>query len=242
MNAYIKMAIVLLTLGFSPTIVPAQEKAASTAVTDSVVTDSINEPGISRDLEEIVVKADAVVRDGNTIKAYPTKRDRSMTPDLVGILYNMALPEIVVDPTGGSVKTIGGENVDIFVDFVPVSEDAIKSLRPQDVERIDIIRNPEDPRFAGRRIVANYIMKKYEYGGYTRVNTLQNVLLYSGDLTLFSRMTFKRMTFDLTAGSYYYDCDDREGAEGEFRYRFPDMELTKKAPYRTLMASSRIPA
>ncbi len=229
MNAYIKMAIVLLTLGLSPFMLLSQERTDTPAVTDSVANDSIGESGISRYLEEIVVKADAVIRDGNTIKAYPTKRDRSMTPDIVGILANMSLPEIVVNPMGGPVRTIGGETVEIFVDFMPVSGDDLKSIRPQDVERIDIIRNPEDPRFQGKPVVANYIMKKYEYGGYTRLHTEQNVLIYSGDLTAFSRMTYKRMTFDLTAGSYYYDCDTRKGTEGEFRYLFPDLELTKKS-------------
>ena len=227
MNAYIKMAMVLLTLCFSPAIVPAQEQSA--AIIDSVANDTIDGSGISRDLEEIVVKADAVIRDGNIIKAYPSKRDRNMTPDIVGVLANMSLPEIVVNPMGGPVKTIGGETVEIFVDFMPVSGDDLKSIRPQDVERIDIIRNPEDPRFQGKPVVANYIMKKYEYGGYTRLHTEQNVFIYSGDLTAFSRMTYKRMTYDLTAGSYYYNCNSRKGTEGEFKYLFPDLELTKKS-------------
>lgn len=227
-STHIAALPLLMIIPFLP-VRAFERDSLDTGTSATATNDSVDGRNTSRDLEEFVVKADAVIRKGNVTKAYPSKRDKSMAPDLIGVLANMALPDILIDPMTSSVKTLGGQNIAIFVDFMPASSEDIRNMRPQDVERIDIIRNPEDPRFSGSQVVANYIMKKYEYGGYTRFNTEQNVLLYSGDLSAFSRMTYGSMAYDLSGGTYHYEDCHRKGSEGEFLYRFPDLELAKKS-------------
>lgn len=222
--ARVPVSATIMLLGVLPALAGRYESSVTKSIASS---DTVESQDLSRDLEEIVVKADAVVRKGNLTKAYPSKRDKSLAPDLIGILSNMALPDIIVNPMGGSITTTGGEKVEVFVDYMNVSSEDIKGIRPQDVERIDIIRNPEDPRFLGNRVVANYIMKKYVCGGYTRFNTVQTLPDYYGDLNVFSRMTFKRMTFDLTGGASCYDSDARIGEEGNYRYHFSDIDISK---------------
>ncbi len=166
----------LMIIPFLP-VRALERDSLDTGTSATATNDSVDGRNTSRDLEEFVVKADAVIRKGNVTKAYPSKRDKSMAPDLIGVLANMALPDILIDPMTSSVKTLGGQNIAIFVDFMPASSEDIRNMRPQDVERIDIIRNPEDPRFSGSQVVANYIMKKYEYGGYTRFRTKRAIVL-----------------------------------------------------------------
>ncbi len=80
----------------------------------------------------------------------------------------MAQANIVVNPLDQSVTNAAGVPYSFFIDYVPASDRQVRDIRPQDVLRVEVTESPEDPRFNGARIAANFIMRKYEYGGYTK--------------------------------------------------------------------------
>ncbi len=111
----------------------------------------------------------------------------------------MNIPDVIVNPITKEATSAGGETISMFIDFLPASAQQIREIRPQDIERIDIIHSPDDPRFQNARVVANYIMKKYLYGGYTKVDGTQKFMPYYGNYGLYSKFSYKKMTYDLSA-------------------------------------------
>lgn len=180
-------------------------------------------------LDEVIVKSRHVVRNGNTTMLFPTNRDRRFAAGGIDVLSNMNIPEISVNPLDKSITAYGGEPVSLFVDFQPVSTDQMRNIRPQDIERIDIIRSPEDPRFQNSRVVANYIMKKYEYGGYTKLTASQAFPTTKGNYEVYSKLSYKRMTYDVTAGTNYSYSGNSSGEEDYSVFRFPSEIIERQS-------------
>lgn len=132
---------------FAPDSVNSASIASVAPGISSSDTDSLGIKGY--DLQEVVVTAKNVIRKGNRIELYPDKRDRRFAAGGADVLHNMNIPEISINPQNGSVTYADGEAVSMFIDFQPASTQQVADLRPQDIERIDIIRSPEDPRFQG---------------------------------------------------------------------------------------------
>lgn len=72
-----------------------------------------------------------------------------------------------------------------------------------DVKRVEYYEYPKDPRFHGNAHVINFIMQKYEYGGYLKAYANEFFIANSGQLNLYSKFQYKRMTYDLGVGGYY---------------------------------------
>lgn len=203
--------------------------------TDYATRDSLGDR--TRTLDELIVKGSSVLRKGNTIELYPTRRDKRFAAGAVDVLANMNLPEVEVNPMDGRVTSTDGETVSMFIDFQPASPQQLRDVRPQDISRIDIIRSPSDPRFQGARVVANYIMKRYEYGGYTKLGATQYLPPYSGTYDLYSKFSCHRMTLDVSTGLNYIRLGDRSGSKECSSYRFDTGEVERL--YRTTGHRSR---
>ena len=68
--------------------------------------------------------------------------------------------------------------------------------------KVEYLEHPTDSRFMGAESVINFVMKKYEFGGYTKLSAGEYLLIgYQGDESLYSKFSYKRMTYDLYAGS-----------------------------------------
>jgi len=197
----------------------------------------------TKELNEVVVKGIKVVKTGNTIKLFPSKRDKGFASGGMDVLANMNLPEVTVNPLSGEAVSSDGETMTFFIDFQPASMQQLRDIRPQDIQRIDIIRSPQDPRFQHARIVANYIMKKYEYGGYTKLDGMQFAPFSDGKYGLYSKFSYKNMTYDMSAGLAYSRHGNRSGSENHSIYRFYSGELERdymSDSYRSRKISPRV--
>lgn len=189
------------------------------------------------DLEELEVKANTLVMDGKRTTLIPTPRDKKFASDGIGILQNMALPNVVVDPRTRAVTNAAGMAYTFFIDYVPASGQQVSDIRPQDVLRVEVIESPEDPRFNGARIAANFIMKKYEYGGYTKFSGHQQFPSEFGNYSVYSKLTYRRMTYDISGGTRFNHTTALTGSDSESIYRFGDETVTrfqKVSSYRDL--------
>lgn len=179
------------------------------------------------DLEELEVKANTVVMDGKRTTLIPTPRDKKFASDGIGILQNMALPNVVVNPQDRSVTNAAGVAYTFFIDYVPASGQQVRDIRPQDVLRVEVIESPDDPRFNGARIAANFIMKKYEYGGYTKFSGTHIFPASYGDYNAYSKLSYKKMTYDVSGGTGFMNITTPNGTDSESTYRFGNETLTR---------------
>ena len=192
MNAYIKMATVLLTIGLLPSAITAQE------TTDSTASDK---NGKTRDLQELVVEGDLSTSDARGVTYVPTARQKRVAQSAGDLLLRMAIPQVNVDPLTSVISSATGSGLQLFIDYIPAREEDLAGLRTVDVMKVEYIERPTDPRFMGAESVINFVMRKYEFGGYTKLSANEFMLIgYQGDESLYSKFSYKRMTYDLYAG------------------------------------------
>ncbi len=118
-------------------------------------------------LDEIVVES-RNKQLGNEGSTYlPTHRQKNSSQTAVELLNRMAIPQLRISPNE-EVKTLAGKNVDLFIDFLPASKEDLEGMRMQDVKKVEYYDFPSDPRFQGKTHVINFVMQKYEYGGYLK--------------------------------------------------------------------------
>lgn len=191
--------------------------AAQSAETDSIATRTLNEVDVEAQLQSTSA----------TVSTYiPTSKQKNASQTATDLLNRMAIPQLSPG-MGGSVKTASGKNVDIFIDFLPASGQDLTGMRMADVRKVEYYDYPEDPRFQGSPHVINFIMQKYEYGGYLKAYANEFFIANSGMLNLYSKLQYKKMTYDLGIGGYY--CQgNHEYSNAAETYRLPQPDGTVK--------------
>ncbi len=168
----------------------------------NVESDSIK----TKDLDEIVVEArtQRVIERG--VEYIPAKKIKKAAIDATQLLELMNIPQLDITPGSMTVKTYTGKNVGMFIDYMEATEEDLKGLRPEDVLRVEVLQYPEDPRFGGQANVVNFIMRKYEWGGYTKLTAIGATLNFDkGEGILYSKFVKGKWTLDAnTIGNIEY--------------------------------------
>lgn len=134
----------------------------------------------------------------------------------------MAIPQIDVDPISQAVKTASGQGVSIFIDYLPATSQDLQGMRTQDVKKVEYYLHPTDPRFQGARYVINFIMQKYEWGGYTKVSANKWFGVNRTEGGVYSKMAYKSMIFDLYADEIFL-TNRHGGASSTETFRFDNI-------------------
>lgn len=175
-------------------------------------------------LSNLTVKTERVRMEEDKMVFMPGKREKNASHGGADLLLAMGLPTVRVNPLTKEITTNLGEAVQAFIDFLPADKSQVAGMRPQDVRYVEVYENPQDPRFNGARYVVNFIMVKYEYGGYTKVDAYQVVPNPAGDFSVNSKFSYKKMTYDVSAG-YFYEIDHRSHKEEQSNYEFPEGDV-----------------
>lgn len=145
--------------------------------------DTFNQGDIN--MSELPVRLSNVTLEGANARQYsdktvfvPTSRQKNASQSGIDLLDIMGIPQLRLS-LGKSVETISGRPVAMFIDYLPASENDLAAMRMSDVKRVEFYEYPSDPRLQGNANVVNFIMAKYEYGGYVKGSGLANVITYS---------------------------------------------------------------
>ncbi len=170
---------------------------AQTAPPDSVKTQELN---------EVVVVAQMQQTSATSSTFIPNKKQKSSAQNAVDLLQQLAIPQITINLVDNAVTTLSGQNVSIYINYLPASSQEIEGLLTSDVRRVEYLDFPTDPRFNGNEHVVNFIMQRYEYGGYTKLTLNENFLVgLSNRASVYSKFAYKRMMYDLYAGTSNHD-------------------------------------
>lgn len=184
-----------------------------------VKTDSIK----TQQLDDVVVEA-CNQRLGADVSTYiPTSKQKNASQSAVDLLNRMAIPQLKIS-SNDEIKDMAGKSVDVFIDFLPASKEDLEGMRMQDVKKVEYYDFPSDPRFQGKAHVVNFVMQKYEYGGYVKAYAWENTG-NAGQISLYSKLQYKRMTFDIATGAFYINLGHTGGDIYE-TYRLPQPDGT----------------
>lgn len=171
-------------------------------------------------LGSVTVEADNFHLYADRSVYIPTSRQKAASQTGVDLLSHMAIPQLGLI-SGGNVVTNAGKPVSIFIDCLPATESDLQAMQTQDVKKVEYFVYPSDPRFQGKPFVINFVMQKYEYGGYLKsfahTNLISNPV---GELLANLRFQHKNMTYDIMGSTYHYDRK-HEGEELTETYRLP---------------------
>lgn len=187
---------------------------ASSVMAQTEEPDSIK----AQELEEVVVEA-RNQRLGAEVSTYiPTSKQKNSSQTAADLLNRMAIPQIKIS-ANDNITDLAGKSVDVFIDFLPASKEDLQGMRMQDVKKVEYYDFPSDPRFQGKAHVVNFVMQKYEYGGYVKALGWENTS-NAGQISLYGKLQYKRMTFDIAAG-YFYLNQNQTGGDVYETFRLP---------------------
>lgn len=190
---------------------------ASSVMAQTETPDSIK----AQELEEVVVKG-RNQRLGAEVSTYiPTSKQRNASQTAADLLNRMAITQIKIS-ANDDITDLAGKSVDVFIDFLPATKEDLQGMRMQDVKKVEYYDFPSDPRFQGKAHVVNFVMQKYEYGGYVKAHGWENTS-NAGQISLFSKLQYKRMTFDIAAG-YFYLNQNHTGGDVYETFRLPQSD------------------
>ena len=211
----------------------AASAAVIPATPDSLMVQTPDTAG-TRQLQEFVVEGVRQYVTDEGAVYMPDKSTRKRASNGYSLLDIMSIPGLDVNRVDGKVSTATGNSVAFFIDYLPAGDSQVRGLRPEDVRRVEVLDYPADPRFQGAAHVINYILVKYEYGGYVQAGAMQGLRTSWGLYNLYAKTVYKSMTYDVLAGATYNNPMHSDYTEVESTYRFPGMDVTRRETSRNI--------
>lgn len=112
-------------------------------------------------LGEIVVRGKRQYAVDCGVVYVPTRNEKKAARNAQDLLRHIGITQIDVDPQSFSVRTLAGNDVQIFVNGVKSDPESVWTM---EVKRVEYLVAPSDPKFLGAQYVINYIVEKYRYG------------------------------------------------------------------------------
>lgn len=119
-------------------------------------------------LGEVTVTAEPVTRIDGGYRIIPSKNQVKHAFGGYGLLYNLMIPGVQVDPTTGAVSAFGAETK-LYINGVEASFREVQSLRAKDVARVEYYDTPKG-EYAMDRTAINIIMKERDSGDMSRLS------------------------------------------------------------------------
>lgn len=175
----------------------------------------------------------------------PTQRQKNSAQNALMLLAMMSIPQLDVDLYNNTVENAQGREISIFIDYVPATSEDLSGMNTKDVKKVEYLLNPTDPRFHGERFVLNFVMQNYEWGGYTKLMASGSFIKNRVKASAYSKMSYKRMTFDIYTDENYKSSNHGGIASDElfsftnFFGEGPKIVKREKAPLHAQYESNR---
>ncbi len=188
-------------------------------------------------LKDVKIEAENAYLYSDKSVYLPTAQQKKASQTGADLLEHMAIPQLGLSTQ--SIVTNSGKPVAVFIDYIPATDDDLKAMRVADVRKVEFMEYPSDPRLQGNQYVINFIMQRYEYGGYVKALAHTNLVTNSVAEGLGNvRMQYKKMTYDLMGSTMYYDRSHM-GSDLTETFRLPqaDGEIKEFNRYSKMKSS-----
>lgn len=160
----------------------------------------------AHELTEVTVTAATQRADATRTVYMPTARQRDTAADGISLLSRMGITQLSINPISGTVRTADNQEVSLFINSHPASDEDMSGLNPVDVRRVEYLGFPADARFLRAAHVVNIITRGYAYGGYTKMSGKERFGIRSGEASVYSKFAYRQMEYDLmVSGNYDYN-------------------------------------
>ena len=171
-------------------------------------------------LEDVTITASTIIKKTDRQIILPTEAQTQAASNGLTLLRNLQLPRIIVSPMDNSIKVTGGDNVQLRIDGVEVTQAEVTAIRPADVIRIEYIDNP-GVRYGNVGAVLNYIVKRKESGGNISADLSNGVSDAGyGEHNLSAKYNFNKSAISTTV--YWGRRDLKWTRENYESFRFPE--------------------
>ena len=159
-------------------------------------------------LKEVTVVSEnhKAITDG--VEYIPTPEERRRSADPYTLLSRMMMSGLKVDVMDKTIKTVYREDVHVFIDGAEAKDWELKSIRPKEVACVRFLQSPSDPRYKGYTSVVDFILRKYDYGGYVALEGMQNFIYNVGDYDMVMKLRKQKMTYRAIAEATYNHVED----------------------------------
>lgn len=213
------IAAAALAAPFSTSLPEERSGQKQVAVKDSVAAVQAASDTVPKDsvvnLRDVTVEGQTQRVIAHGVEYIPGARQKKSAISGADLLLRMGIPQLNVTPGSESVTDNFGNAVDFFINGNPATQEEVRGLRTVEVKAVQYLENPTDPRYRNALRAINFIVRKMEWGGYTKLQANQSALAGTGNYgTLFSKFAYKAMTYDLYGQAshwgYKHNGADRE--------------------------------
>lgn len=164
-------------------------------------TDSAKEASATMLQEYVVTGKNAYYKDG-VLTVIPTKREKERADGGNELLKFLLIPQLIYDPSSNTVNHISGD-LAMYINGIPASTTEINNLKTTDVRRVEYLDFPQDPRFDRNPHVVNFIVHQYQFGGYSRIHTENNLFFASDISSVYSKFSVDDWIADVIIKPFY---------------------------------------
>jgi len=176
-------------------------------------------------LEDVTVTASSVIKKSDMQVIFPTERQQKLSTNGLTLLRNLQLSRVIVNPVDNTVKLPGGENVQIRINGVEVSQAEVIALKPSEILKINYHDNP-GLRYGNTGAVIDYIIKKKEFGGSVSANLSNGISnLGYGENNFSAKYNYRKSEFSTT--TYWGRRDLKWARENIEKFVFSDRILSR---------------
>lgn len=176
-------------------------------------------------LNDITVTANPVIQKPDRQIIFPTKMQLSASTNGITLLRNLHLARVVVNPVDNTIKLPGGENVQLRINGVEVTQAEIIALKPTDVIKINYHDNP-GLRYGNAGAVIDYIIKRKEFGGSVSANLSNGISnIGYGENNFSAKYNYLKSEFSTTV--YWGRRDLKWTRENFEQFNFIDKTLNR---------------
>lgn len=137
---------------------------------------------MSYELMEVTVSTPGNIETGTKSIYFPAEHLKRTTTTGIQLLSTMQIPDLIVDPSSGSINMLGGGELQIRINGRPSTQTEIMQLSPKDISRVEFIPHP-GARYGNAKGILLITVKRISRGYQAMSNLLQSPNKGWGDYT-----------------------------------------------------------